>query len=85
MDLHKMLLELRAEQQQVDEAILVLQRIEAGRPGKRRGRKPKWITEAASPAAATKRKVRTFTAAQRKAASARMKNRWAAKKKASKS
>ena len=39
MDFDKMLAELRAERDQVDEAIWVLQRIAAGR-GRRRGRPP---------------------------------------------
>jgi hypothetical protein len=44
MDILKMLAELRAERGQIEEAILVLQRIARGR-GKRRGRPPKWVTE----------------------------------------
>jgi len=43
MDILKMLAELRAEREQVEEAILVLERMARGR-GKRRGRPPKWIT-----------------------------------------
>jgi hypothetical protein len=43
MDILKMLAELRAEREQVEEAILVLERIARGR-GKRRGRPPKWLT-----------------------------------------
>jgi len=43
MDLNKMLAELRAERDQVEQAILVLQRIAAGR-GRRRGRPPAWIS-----------------------------------------
>jgi len=42
MDILKMLAELRAEREQVEEAILVLERI--ARRGKRRGRPPKWLT-----------------------------------------
>ena len=38
-----MLTELRAERDQLAEAILVLERLAAGR-GKRRGRPPKWMT-----------------------------------------
>jgi hypothetical protein len=38
-----MLAELRAERDQLDEAILVLERLGAGR-GKRRGRPPAWMT-----------------------------------------
>jgi hypothetical protein len=57
---------------------------------KRRGRPPKnplAVAAAAAPvkavkAAPIKRKGRTFTAAQKKAAAERMRQRWAAKKKA---
>ena len=41
MDILKMLAELRAEREQIDEAILVLERLARG---KRRGRPPKWMT-----------------------------------------
>lgn len=43
MDIEKMIAELRAERQQVEQAILVLERIALGQ-GKRRGRPPKWMT-----------------------------------------
>lgn len=43
MDINKMLLELRAEREQIEQAILVLERVGLGR-GKRRGRPPKWMT-----------------------------------------
>jgi hypothetical protein len=43
MDIGKMLAELRAERDQLDDAILVLQRLAAGR-GRRRGRPPEWMT-----------------------------------------
>jgi hypothetical protein len=43
MDILKMLAELRAEREQVEEAIIVLERMARGR-GKRRGRPPKWMT-----------------------------------------
>jgi hypothetical protein len=42
MDITKMLAELRAEREGVDQAILVLERIAAGR-GSRRGRPPAWM------------------------------------------
>ena len=42
MDIGKMLAELRAERDQLDDAILVLQRLAAGQ-GKRRGRPPAWM------------------------------------------
>jgi len=44
MDIGKMLADLRAERDQIEEAIVTLERLAAGR-GKRRGRPPKWITE----------------------------------------
>ena len=43
MDINKMLAELRAERDQLGEAILTLERLAVGR-GKRRGRPPKWMT-----------------------------------------
>ena len=43
MDINKMLDELRAEREQVEQAILVLERLARGQ-GKRRGRPPKWMT-----------------------------------------
>jgi len=44
MDLDKMLAELRAERDQVEEVISALQRIAAGR-GRRRGRPPAWMSK----------------------------------------
>jgi hypothetical protein len=44
MDINKMLAELRAEREAVDQAIIVLQRIAAGR-AKRRGRPPAWMSQ----------------------------------------
>jgi hypothetical protein len=44
MDINKMLAELRAEREAVEQAIIVLQRIAAGR-GKRRGRPPAWMSQ----------------------------------------
>jgi hypothetical protein len=45
MDVSKILAELRAERQQIEEAILSLERLASGR-GKRRGRPPNWLAEA---------------------------------------
>jgi hypothetical protein len=42
MDVSKVLTELRQEREQIDEAILSLERLVAGR-GKRRGRPPAWM------------------------------------------
>jgi len=43
MDINKMLAELRAEKEGLEEAIITLERLAAGR-GKRRGRPPAWMT-----------------------------------------
>jgi hypothetical protein len=45
MDIIKMLGELRAEKDQLEEAILTLERLAAGR-GRRRGRPPAWMANA---------------------------------------
>ena len=44
MDVIKMLAELRQEREQIEEAILTLERLARGR-GRRRGRPPAWMTE----------------------------------------
>jgi hypothetical protein len=49
MDVNKMLAELRQEREQIEEAIIILERLARGR-GKRRGRPPLWMTTAAAPA-----------------------------------
>jgi hypothetical protein len=46
MDVQAILKELRAEREQLDEAIIALQRMQAG-AGKRRGRPPAWMKAAA--------------------------------------
>jgi hypothetical protein len=43
MDLLKMLADLRQEREQIEEAILTLERLAAGR-GRRRGRPPAWMS-----------------------------------------
>jgi DNA invertase Pin-like site-specific DNA recombinase len=43
MDVLKMLAELRQEREQIEEAIVTLERLARGR-GKRRGRPPAWMT-----------------------------------------
>jgi hypothetical protein len=43
MDIAKMLADLRQEREQIEEAILTLERLALGR-GKRRGRPPAWMT-----------------------------------------
>ena len=44
MDVAKILGELRQEREQIEEAILSLERLAKGR-GRRRGRPPSWMTE----------------------------------------
>ena len=43
MDIEKMLIELRAEREGIEQAIVTLERLAASR-GKRRGRPPAWMT-----------------------------------------
>jgi len=43
MNIHTMLEELRLEHQQIDEAVLILERL-ARRQPKRRGRPPAWLS-----------------------------------------
>ena len=43
MDILKMLAELRAELQRINEAIITMERLAVGTRGKRRGRPPKWM------------------------------------------
>ena len=44
MDINKMLSELRIEREQIEEAIMTLERLARGR-GRRRGRPPSWMTQ----------------------------------------
>jgi hypothetical protein len=44
MDVSKILTELKAERQQIEEAIVSLERLALGR-GRRRGRPPSWMSE----------------------------------------
>jgi hypothetical protein len=44
MDINKMLAELRAEREQVEQAIMVLERMARGQ-GKRPGRPPAWMSQ----------------------------------------
>jgi hypothetical protein len=47
MDVSKILTELKQERQQIEEAILSLERLARGR-GRRRGRPPAWLSEVAT-------------------------------------
>jgi hypothetical protein len=48
MDVSKILAELKAEREQIEEAILSLERLARGR-GRGPGRPPSWMTDAATP------------------------------------
>ena len=63
MDVAKILVELRQEREQIEEAIVSLERLAQGR-GKRRGRPPAWMTDA-------KKRVKVATAAKKTAAAAK--------------
>ena len=52
MDVSKILAELREERQQIEEAIVSLERLARGR-GRRRGRPPAWLAAAGEPAVET--------------------------------
>jgi hypothetical protein len=74
MDVSKILAELRQEREQMEEAILSLERLARGR-GKRRGRPPAWMVETKKRGRppGSKNKViqaRVATATQAKTASA---------------
>jgi len=49
MDILKMLADLRAEREQVEQAIIVIERLAAGTRGKRRGRPPAWMAAVGAP------------------------------------
>jgi hypothetical protein len=49
LDVDKMLAELRLEREQIEEAILTLERLARGR-GRRRGRPPAWLKDAGTSA-----------------------------------
>jgi len=55
MDLSKMIRELQAEHERLTEVVAAMERFAAGRMGKRRGRPPKWLSEAKASAPARKR------------------------------
>ena len=62
MDVTKMLDELRQEREQLEEAIITLERL-AQRRGKRRGRPPAWLAEARKREAKEKAKLGLVKAA----------------------
>ena len=78
MDLTKMIAELRAQKQALEESMIMLERL-ARSQGKRRGRPPLFLSKALSQASATgPRKRRPFSAETRKKMAAAQRKRWAA-------
>ena len=79
MNLPKMIAELRAHKQALEETMILLERL-ARSQGKRRGRPPLFLSQTGAP-----RKRRPFSAETRKKMAAAQRRRWAAirKKKAS--
>jgi hypothetical protein len=84
MDILKMLAEIRAEREHIDEAILVLERLAAGMGSNRRGRPPKWMSAAsakvATASAPDTEKKRVMSAAGRRRMAEAQKKRWAKRK-----
>jgi hypothetical protein len=82
MDILKMLADLRAEREQIEQAIVTIERLATASRGKRRGRPPKWMSvvneEVAE--AATFSTKRTVSAAARKRMTNAQKKRGPAKK-----
>jgi hypothetical protein len=69
MDVSKILEELRQEREQLEEAILSLERLARGR-GRRRGRPPSWMVEAKKRGRPVGSKNKTGTQAKTSAAAA---------------
>jgi hypothetical protein len=72
----QMLSDLRAERQQIEEAILVLERL-ASSGGRRRGRPPKWMAQVQPEVATSIRKKSVFSLATRQKMAAAQRRRWA--------
>ena len=83
MDVLKMLADLRAEREQIEQAIVTIERLASATRGKRRGRPPAWMSATAkeeTAEAATFSTKRTVSAAARKRMADAQKKRWAEKK-----
>ncbi len=80
MDILKMIAELRAERQSIEQAVVVLERL-ASSHGKRRGRPPAWLAAAKVTPIETTAK-RTVSPEARKRMAAAQRKRWAAARKA---
>lgn len=75
MNLNKMIAELRAQKQALDESILILERL-ARSQGRRRGRPPRFLSEPE-----VTRKRRPFSEETRKKMAESQRKRWAAYRK----
>ena len=63
MDVVRILADLRQEREQIEEAILSLERLAQGR-GRRRGRPPSWMVEAKKRGKAVTKKAKPETSAK---------------------
>lgn len=83
MEIHKMLSELRAERERLNEAILAIERLAVGEP--RRGRPPKDLSADAPTLPAKKKRGRPSMSEEQKVAqSLKMKAYWEKRKAAAK-
>ena len=73
-----MLSELRAERDQIEEAMMSLERLARGQ-GKRRGRPPKWMKASGDSADGTNQPKRRFSTETRRKMALAQKARWAAR------
>ena len=76
-----MISELRAEREQIEEAIMSLERLARGQ-GKRRGRPPRWMTtrERSQALNGIDKPKRVFSAETRRKMALAQKRRWAARR-----
>ena len=81
MNVQTMIDELRCEREQLDAAILSLERFAAGM-GQRRGRPPKWLAEPKPEMSTESQKRRVLSPEARKRISESQRRRWAARRKA---
>ena len=58
MDISQMIRELQTERERLAEVISAVERFAAGRMGKRRGRPPKWLSEAKESISAPRKRGR---------------------------
>jgi hypothetical protein len=84
MELTKVIAELRAEREAIDQALAALDRIARSSAGKRRGRPPAWLaaaTQATGGETAEPAKKRNLSPEVRKKMAEAQKRRWAAYRK----